>query len=135
MTGRGPNKDQTRPINCSATPGVGSYDQTLSEAVTESTGDTVHRHGSVFSVTGRSRLDDRMHEVHHPIESREVPEWRQRDRTRPIDDDWTQPRVRSARAATVGTTGHVWCGRRQRLISSSKLGFTPNSYFLSGAYK
>ena len=70
MTGCSPNKDQTRPISCSATPGVdncdrtlNSSDRTLSEAVTGRTGDTVHRHDSVFSVTGRSRLDDRTHKV------------------------------------------------------------------------
>ena len=63
--------DQTH--RCLATPGVGNYDQTLSEAVTGRTGDTVHRHSSVFSVTGHSRLDDRMHEVQRPIISRKVP--------------------------------------------------------------
>jgi len=62
-----------------ATSGIDSYDRTLSssdrmlsEAVTERTGDTVHCHGSIFSVTGRSRLDDQTHEVQRPIESREV---------------------------------------------------------------
>ena len=61
VTEHDPNKDRTRLISCSATPGVGSCDwtlsssdRTLSEAVTGHTGDTVHRHGNVFSVTGRS---------------------------------------------------------------------------------
>ena len=95
-TGRGTNKDRTRPISCSATPGVGSCDRTLSssdqmlsEAVTGRTGDNVHHHGSVFSVIGRSTVDDRTHEVKRPIESRDVPKQRQRDRTRPVDDDRT----------------------------------------------
>ena len=57
--------------------------------MTGRTGDTVHRHGSVFSVTGRIRLDDQTHEVQRPIESKEIPERRQRDRTRPVDDDRT----------------------------------------------
>ena len=83
--------DRTCPIRCQATQGIDSYDQTLSssdrtlsEAVIGRTGDTVHRHDSVFNVTGRSRLDDRTHKVHHPIKSREVLERRQRDRMRPV---------------------------------------------------
>ena len=81
VTGRGPMSDQMCPIRCQATVGVGSCDQMLSssdrmlsEAVTGRTGDTVHRHDSVFSTTRRSRLDDRTHEVQCPIEYREVPE-------------------------------------------------------------
>ena len=100
-----PMSDRTCPIRCQATPGVGSYDRmmsssdrTLSEAVTGRTDDTVHRHNSVFSVTGRSRLDDRTHEVQRPIESKEIPERRQRDRTRPVEDDRTLSRVRSTSA-------------------------------------
>ena len=96
VTGRGPNKDRTRLISSTATPGVSSCartlsssDQTLIEAVTGRTGDTVYRHGSVFSMTGHSRLNDRTHEVQRPIESREVPERCQRDWTRPVDDDQT----------------------------------------------
>ena len=97
VTGRGPNKDWTRPISCSATPGVvscdltlSSSDQTLSEAVTGCTGDNVHRHDSVFSTTRRNRLDDRTHEVQRLIEPRElVPEQHQRDQTHPINDDRT----------------------------------------------
>ena len=76
VTGRGPYRDRTRPISCSAAPGVGSCDRTLSEAVTGHTGDTVHRHSNIFNMTGRSRLDDRTHEVQRLIESREVPERR-----------------------------------------------------------
>ena len=53
--------------------------------MTGRTGDTVHHHGSVFSVTGCNRLDDWTHEVQRPIESKEVLEWRQRDRKRPIE--------------------------------------------------
>ena len=93
-----PYKDPMHPISCLATAGVSSCDRTLSEAVTGRTGDTVHRHGSIFSVTGHSRLDDRTHEVQRPIESREVPEQRQRDRMRPVDDDQTLSQVRSTRA-------------------------------------
>jgi len=51
--------DRTRSIRCQATIGVGSCDRTLSEVVTGRTGDTVHHHDSVFSVTGRNRLADR----------------------------------------------------------------------------
>ena len=91
VTRRGPMSDRTRLIRCQATAGVGCCDRTLSEAVTGRTDDTIHRHGSVFSVTGRSRLDDRMHEVRRPIEFREVLEQRQHDWTRPVDDDRTQP--------------------------------------------
>ena len=65
--------------------------------MTGRTGVTVYRHGSVFSVTGSSTVDDRTHEVQRPIESREVPEQRQRDRMRPVDDDQTLSRVRSTR--------------------------------------
>ena len=54
VTGRGPYRERTRLISCSATAGVSSYDRTLSEAVTGCTDDTVLRHGNVFSVTGRS---------------------------------------------------------------------------------
>ena len=96
VTEHDPNKDRTRLISCSATPGVGSCDwtlsssdRTLSEAVTGHTGDTVHRHNNIFNMTGRSRLDDRTHEVQRLIESREVLERRQCDRTRLVDDDWT----------------------------------------------
>ena len=90
VIGRGPMSDRMRLIRCQATVGVDSYDQTLSEAVIGCTGDTVHCHGSVFSMTGHSRLDDRTHEVQRPIEFREVLERRQCDRTRPVDDDRTQ---------------------------------------------
>ena len=83
---------------------LSSSDRTLSEAVIGRTGDTVHRHGSVFSVTRRSRLDDWTHKVQHPIESREVLERRQRDRTCRVDDDWTLSRVRS-------TCALQWSGR------------------------
>ena len=38
-------------------------------------------------------------------------------------------------APTVGTTGRVQSGRQQRPVSSRKVGFIPNGYFLSGAYK
>ena len=48
-----PYEDWTCPISCSATTGVSSCDQMLSEAVTGRTDDTVLRHGNVFSVTGR----------------------------------------------------------------------------------
>ena len=68
---------------------LSNSDQTLSEAVTGRTGDTVRHHGSVFSMIGRSRLDDWTHEVQRPIESREVLERRQHDQIRPVDDDWT----------------------------------------------
>ena len=98
VTRRGPNKDRTRSISCSTTPSADSCDRTLSEAVTGCTGDTVHRHGSVFSMTGHNRLDDRTHEVQCPIESREVPERRQHDRTRPVNDDRTLSRIRSTHA-------------------------------------
>ena len=84
-----PYKDRTRLISCLATASVNSCDRTLSEAVTGHTYDNVYRHDSVFSVTRRSRLDDRTHEVQRPIESREVPERRQHDRTHPVDDDRT----------------------------------------------
>ena len=57
--------------------------------MTGRTGDTVHRHDNDFSVIGRSRLDDWTHEVQRPIESKEVLEWRQRDRTRSVNDDQT----------------------------------------------
>ena len=108
----------------------------LSEAVTGRTGDTIHRHSSVFSVTGRSRLDDRSHGVQHPIESKEVPERRQRDRTCPIDDDRTQPRVRSAhalqRSGRPDASGQDMISIR---LVAEKRDFIPNGYFLSGAYK
>ena len=110
MTGRGPNKDRTRPISCSATLGVGSgdrtlssSDRTLSEAVIGRTSDNVYRHGSVFSVTRRSRLDDRTHEVQRHIESREVLERRNVDRTRQMVSDRTRQRVRS----TVSANGQL----------------------------
>ena len=61
----------------------------MGEAVTGRVGNTIHRHDSVFSVTGHIILDNRMHEVQRPIESREVPEQRQRDRMCPVDDDQT----------------------------------------------
>ena len=54
VTGRGPYRDRTRLISCSAIAGVSSYDRTLSEAVTGRTDDTVLRHGNVFSMTRRS---------------------------------------------------------------------------------
>ena len=54
VTGRGPYRERTCPISCSATAGVSSCDRTLSEAVIGRTDDTVLRHGNVFSVTERS---------------------------------------------------------------------------------
>ena len=103
--------------------------------MTGRTGDTVHRHGRVFSVTGRSKLDDQTHEVQRSIISREVPERRQRDRTRSVDDDRTQPKFRSARALNGRDDRTRLVRRDQRPDSSRKLGFVPNGYFLSGAYK
>ena len=85
--------DWTRPIRCQITAGVDSYDRTLSEAVAGCTSDTIHHHCSVFSMTGCSRLDDRTHEVQHPIESREVLEQRQHDQMCLVDDDRTLSRV------------------------------------------
>ena len=73
--------------NCYRT--LSSSDRTLNEEVIGRTGDTVHHHCIVFSVTGRSRLDDRTHEVQRLIESREVLERRQRDRMHPVNDDRT----------------------------------------------
>ena len=54
VTGRGPYRDRTRPISCSAAASVSSYNRTLSEAVTGRTDDTVLHHSNVFSVTGRN---------------------------------------------------------------------------------
>ena len=54
-----PYEDRTRPISCSATTDISSSDRTLSEAVTERTDITVHRHGNVFSVTGRTKCSVR----------------------------------------------------------------------------
>ena len=48
-----PYEDRMRPISCSATADVSSSDRTLSDAVTGRTGDIVHRHDNVLSVTGR----------------------------------------------------------------------------------
>ena len=86
VIGHGPNKDRTRLISCSATPGVGSSDRTLSEAVTGRTGDTVHRHDNVFSVTGRNgtgRPDARSAASNRFQRGSGVAP---RDQTRPIDD-------------------------------------------------
>ena len=58
VTRRGPMSDRMCLIKCQATTGISSCDRTLSEAVTGCTGDTVHRHGSDFNMTERSRLDD-----------------------------------------------------------------------------
>ena len=52
--------------------------------------DTVHYRDNSSALTERWRVIDRTPELQRPIESREVPERRQRDRTRPIDSDWTQ---------------------------------------------
>ena len=74
--------------------------------------------------------------VQRPIMSREVPERRKCDRTRSVDDDRTRQCVRSLRArSTVRTTRRIRSGRQERLVSSRKLGFAPNGYFLYGAYK
>ena len=59
VTGRGPNKDQTRPISCSATTGISSSDRTLSEVVTRRTDFTVHRRGNNSVRTGRTKCSVR----------------------------------------------------------------------------
>ena len=41
----------------------------------------------------------------------------------------------NVRAPTVGMTERVRSERDQRPISSRKVGFVPNGYFLSGTYK
>ena len=63
-----------------------------------------------------------------PIKYKKVLEWRNYDRTLAATDQLIV-------ALTVGTTGHVRSGRDQRPVSNIKLGFIPNGYFLSGAYK
>ena len=54
VTRRGPYMVRTRPISCSATAGVSSYDWTLSEAVTGRTDVTVHHRGNNTVTTRRS---------------------------------------------------------------------------------
>ena len=41
----------------------------------------------------------------------------------------------NARAPMIETTECVWSGQKPCLVSSRKVGFVPNGYFLSGAYK
>ena len=62
----------------------------LSIQVTGRDDDTVHCHDNSSALTGRWRVIDRTQELQRPIESREIPERRQRDRTHPIDSDRTQ---------------------------------------------
>ena len=65
--------------------------------VTGRNDDTVHYRDNSSALIGHWRVIDRTLELQRPIESKEVLERRQRDRTRPIDSDWTQRRVRSMR--------------------------------------
>ena len=104
--------------------------------MTGRTDDTILRHDNVFSVTGRngtgrpdaqSTVSDRVQRGSRVAPARPDVS----DRVRP---DSTQSPI-NIRALTVGTTGRVRLGRQQRLVSSTKLGFTPNGYFLVGAYK
>ena len=70
------------------------------------------------------------------VKYKEVPEWRHCDRTRPVAGDRTLTASDQLIVApTVGMTGRVRSGRKQRSVSSRKVGFVPNGYFLSGAYK
>ena len=75
---------------CSEMACVGSSDQKLRIQVTEHDVDTVYCRDNSSALTGRWRVIDRTQELQRPIESREVPERRHRDRTRPIDSDWTR---------------------------------------------
>ena len=79
---------------------------------------------------------DRTQELQHPIESRDVLERRNYDRTRPVACDQTLAASDQLIVAlTVGTIGCVQLGRDQHPVSSRKADFVPNGYFLSGAYK
>ena len=131
-----PYKDRTRPISCSATAGVSSYDRTMSKAVTGHTDDTILRHGNVFSVTecsGTGRPDaqsiasDRVQRGSRAALERPNASYR-------VRPDLAQGPINVC-ALTVRTTGHVRSGQQQRSVSGRKLGFTPNGYFLGGAYK
>ena len=89
VTERGPYKDRTRLISCSATAGINNSDRALSEAVTGCTGDTVHHHGNVLSVFGcDGRMTGRT-KKQSLIMSRKVLEQRQRDQTCQVDYDQT----------------------------------------------
>ena len=109
MTGRGPYRDRTRPISCSATTGISSCDQTLSEVVTGRTDDTVLRHDNVFSVTRRSgtRRPDAQSAASDRVQrgSKAAPVLP--DASDQVRPDSAQSPI-NARALTVGTTGRVW---------------------------
>ena len=131
--GRG---DRTRSISCSATVGASSNDQTLREAVTRCIDDIVLRHGNVFSVTGRSGTGrpDAQSTASDQVQRGSKATPARPDASDRVRPDSAQSPI-NARAPTVRTTGHVRSGRDQRPVGSRKLGFIPNSYFLSGAYK
>ena len=98
--------------------------------------DTVHHLGNTFS-TDRTLTDDRPDAgLQRPIEYRKVSERQNYDRTRPVACDRTLAASDQLFIASmVGMTGRVRSGRDQRPVSSRKVGFVPNVYFLSGAYK
>jgi hypothetical protein len=133
----GPYEDRTRPINCSAAAGDNSSDRTLSEAVTGRTDFTVHHRGNNSVRTGRSSCGQ-PDAPGSGVQS--TPERFQSgaDATGRVRWQMTGLGIESDQCALspmVGTTGRVRLGRPARPVSSRKLGFVPNGYFLHGTYK
>ena len=92
--------------------------------------------GNTFS-TARTLAANRLDtELQRPIDSKEVPERRNCDRTRPMACDRTPSASDQLIVAlTVGTTGRVRSGRFSVRSVAVSWEFDPNGYFLSGAYK
>ena len=104
--------------------------------MTGRTDDIVLRHGNVFSVTERSGTGrpDAQSTVSDRVQrgSRATPA--RPNTSNRVKPDSAQSLI-NARALTIGTTGRVRSGRQQRLVSSIKLGFVLNDYFLYETYK
>jgi hypothetical protein len=123
----GPYEDRTRPINCSAAAGDNSSDRTLSEAVTGRTDFTVHHRGNNSVKTGRSGVQSTPERFQSGADATGRIRWQMTGLG--IESD------QCALSPMVGTTGRVRLGRPARPVSSRKLGFVPNGYFLRGTYK
>ena len=92
---------------CSATAGISSSDRMLRIQVTGRDDDNVHYRDNSSALTGRWRVINQTQELQHPIESREVLERRQRDRTCPISCSATTGVSSSDRTLSEAVTGRT----------------------------